>query len=392
MKEIEFKLKSQQLTSPNVSKLMRALTGDGAKALFVGGCIRDLILQIPPADIDIAIDIPPEQVIELLNKHGITNKPLGIEHGSVLAIINKEQFNITTLRTDVETFGRSAKVEFIDDWELDANRRDFTINALYADEQGNVYDPVNGYPDIINHVVKFIGSAQDRIQEDYLRILRYFRFYTYYGKEEPDSKTLSHCQKYASKLAVLSPERNWSEFKKILSATNPAHTIDLMSKSDVLQVLLPGINLHESDYLFNLTKADKDFKVSPIRRLAAIIKDNTAELKLLRLSNNEINFLNNLLKLKSHQITDFECFVYKNGVELSMDIALLTNNHLLLEKVQQWQEIAFPVNGNDLINLGLKPGKDMGSALLVIEQWWLSKNRLPDKDECLTYFKDRNKL
>lgn len=219
--------------------VMAALTAKGAKARFAGGCVRDAVLQLPVNDVDIAIDCPPETTMSLLKEAGIRCIPTGIEHGTVTAVLEDYSFEITTLRKDKETDGRHAIVNFTDDWDVDAARRDLTINALYADMDGAVYDPWNGLADLGNRRVRFVGNAEERINEDVLRLLRFFRFWGRFGKAPADTDALLACRKLANRIPELSGERIRSEMLRILEGEDPGGVLVLMRGEDVTPWLFP---------------------------------------------------------------------------------------------------------------------------------------------------------
>lgn len=281
------------LDAPETKQVMAALMADGTQPRFVGGCVRDALCHRPTNDIDIATPDLPETVINLLTNAGIRAVPTGIEHGTVTAVINKKSFEITTLRVDLETDGRHAIVGFTDNWVEDAQRRDFTFNALSASVSGEVYDPFSGLWHLAHGQVVFIGSAYDRISEDYLRILRYFRFFGAYGRPPIDSEAIAACRAHAKDLSSLSGERVRTELFKILCVPDPAEIIIKMQGSDVLQEILPEagdpgvlrmVNWFETRAV-NIEGVDPD----PIRHLAALIRSTTSSVdelgQRLRLSN-----------------------------------------------------------------------------------------------------------
>ncbi len=227
------------MTRPETKAVLNALMADGTEVRFVGGCVRDAILKRPVEDVDIATPDRPETVMALLEAADIKVFPTGISHGTVTAVMGEYHYEITTLRIDEETYGRHAKVAFTDDWIADAARRDFTINTLSCTPDGNVYDPFEAIDDLAHGVVKFVGNARERIEEDYLRLLRFFRFYAAYGKPPPDVKALDACRLYASKLNTLSAERIWSELRRILIGPNPEDVITLLRSERILEHLLP---------------------------------------------------------------------------------------------------------------------------------------------------------
>lgn len=227
------------LDAPETKAVLAALTADGAEVRFVGGCVRDAILRRPIKDVDIATHDPPQRVLALLDEAGITAIPTGIDHGTVTAVMGKEHFEITTLREDVESYGRHARVAYTSDWAADAARRDFTMNAMFADAQGRVYDPFNGLADLGAGHIRFVGNPLRRIEEDVLRLLRYFRFQAHYGRPPMDREALSACRKMAPRLATLSGERVAGEILRLLLAPDPASVMVVMQAEKILEHVLP---------------------------------------------------------------------------------------------------------------------------------------------------------
>ncbi|MCH7958052.1 MAG: CCA tRNA nucleotidyltransferase, partial [Proteobacteria bacterium] len=268
------------ITAPETVAVVEALAAEGAEVRFVGGCVRDAVLQRPVEDIDIATPEPPERVIALLGKAGIKAIPTGIEHGTVTAVIGEARFEITTLRVDVETDGRRAKVAFTDDWTADAARRDFTINTLSCTLAGDIYDPMGGLDDLGRRRVRFVGNAEKRIEEDVLRLLRFFRMYAVYGRPPPDIEALAACRALAPRLPGLSGERVRDEVFRILMAPDAADTVVLMRGEGVLEQILPEAGdvgrLRLLSWLE--TSAIKVATVAPdrLRRLAALLDVDAA--------------------------------------------------------------------------------------------------------------------
>ncbi len=236
------KIAGDWLDHPGTQALCTALESTGYKALLVGGCVRNALLGVPVADIDIATDASPETVSTIAEAAGFKPVPTGIDHGTVTIVAEGRPHEVTTFRRDVETDGRRAVVAFSDRIEEDAERRDFTMNALYADRQGEVIDPLDGLPDLLARRIRFVGDAETRIREDYLRILRFFRFHAAYGDPEGglDPEGLAACAALSAGLGTISRERITAELKKLLSARDPAPTVAAMAQSGVLLHVLPG--------------------------------------------------------------------------------------------------------------------------------------------------------
>src|SRR5262245_47817325 len=268
------------MTAPETVAVMAALSAAGGEARFVGGCVRDALLGRKVRDIDIATHEPPERVMNLLKRAGIKAIPTGIKHGTVTAVVGVRHFEITTLRRDVETYGRHAKVEYTDDWQADAARRDFTMNALFCGADGTLYDPFGGHADLRAQRVRFVGDAESRIREDVLRLLRFFRFHAHYGKPPPDAAALAACRELAPLLPTLSGERICGETLKLLSAPQPADAIALMQEDGVLAHFLPEATqagrLRALVAIEGVSPRDLVPRADPIRRLAALLDGSEA--------------------------------------------------------------------------------------------------------------------
>ncbi|MGE4220379.1 MAG: CCA tRNA nucleotidyltransferase, partial [Alphaproteobacteria bacterium] len=260
------------MTEPATQRVMRALAEGGAGARFVGGCVRDALLGRPIRDIDIATDGSPERVTAILAAAGIKVVPTGFAHGTVTAVVDHRGFEITTLRVDVETFGRHARVAFTDDWVADAARRDFTFNAMSLETDGTLHDPFGGEADLRARRVRFVGAARQRIEEDVLRLLRYFRFHAHYGAPPPDAEALDACRAMAPRLPDLSAERVAAELMKLLAAPDPVPVLRLMRAEGVLARVLD-----EARDLARLARMVRiDAAADPLRRLAALLPSDPA--------------------------------------------------------------------------------------------------------------------
>jgi poly(A) polymerase len=379
--------------------LINALTSTGEDIRFVGGCVRDSLLGKAATDLDLATPLKPDQVISLLKSHNIKAIPTGIKHGTVTAVINSQHFEITTLRTDVETDGRRAKVAYTEDWVEDAKRRDFTMNAIYANIDGSIYDPCNGLDDLKRGVIRFVGDPVSRIHEDYLRILRYFRFLTFYGTGPIDEPSLSAACSLAVHLESLSGERIWSELSRLLSAFNPHPTIDIMVNHHVFTSTIPEIN--QIDPLKRLIDLEKYFRFlpNPILRLASLIDSCGKIPQRLKLSNAEKKALKHFANLDIVFADDFTLKAHRKilyrlkkelykqslllfGAQHSMDMDTLQT---MLEQSESWQIPTFPLTGRELLQAGMPKSKQLGDRLKNTEQWWIEKDFNPSKKECLDY-------
>ncbi|MEE8439400.1 MAG: CCA tRNA nucleotidyltransferase, partial [Micropepsaceae bacterium] len=228
------------MTASEVTSVFHALRTAGGEARFVGGAVRNALLRQSVTDIDIATTLPPDAAVSALNDADIETVPTGIEHGTITAIVNRQAFEVTSLRRDVSTDGRRAIVAFTNDWAEDAARRDFTMNAIYADESGNLFDPTGGIEDLHAGAVKFVGDPNARICEDYLRILRLFRFHAWYGKAALDEAALKAAAKNKAGLKRLSGERVQKELLRLLEADDPGPALGAMQKHNILGEILPA--------------------------------------------------------------------------------------------------------------------------------------------------------
>lgn len=390
-----------------------AMTRRGQIVRFVGGCVRDAVLGRPVKDIDIATPDPPDLVVALLQAAGLKAVPTGIAHGTITAVAEGRPFEVTTLRRDVETFGRHARVEFTDDWAADAARRDLTMNAMFLNpygagaEDGAVFDPTGGLADARAGLVRFVGDPEQRILEDYLRILRFFRFHAHYGRTLPDQGGLDACAKHAAGVARLSGERVRNELLKLLMAPAPAAAVELMRGTGVLAVALPEAGA--SAALAQLATLDREHGVAdPVLRLAALaVGDGAAAQRLagrLRLSNAETEKLVRLLAPPSG--TDLTPSVgprahrrafRRLGREMARARILLDwardgaerGHRAVLELLGSWQGVDFPLKGADVMAAGMPSGSDIGVALAEMEQWWEERDYLPDRVACLAELRRR---
>jgi poly(A) polymerase len=385
------------MTDGPTRKVLAALTRDGPPARFVGGVVRDWIFGRPATDIDIATPLTPDEVLRRLTAAGIRAIGTGIEHGTVTAIADHRAFEITTLRRDVETDGRHATVAFTDDWAEDAKRRDFTMNALYADADGTIYDPVGGLADLDRGLVRFIGDPAERIAEDYLRVLRFFRFTAHHGRAEPLAGDLAACANAVSKLATLSAERVWMELKKLLSAPDPLRALARMDTLGVLPAVLPERAFAVS-VIAKLRKAEGALPISPLRRLAALIDSATVaplaeRLKLSHAERDELIATLNVAERIDDALSLPWPFLRKHGAERVIDGALVVAAHghanalSLIPVAEAWTNPLFPIGGADVLALGLKPGPEVGALLSAVEGWWETGGCAAGRDECLARLK-----
>lgn len=410
------KLKKQSwFLSPEVQKIF-SIFKNKEKIKFVGGCIRDSLLNLPIKDIDIAVSTKPQQIIRILKENNIKVLPIGANYGSVLAIINNHSFQITSLRADIKTYGRQATVQFTNNWGIDAKRRDFTINSLYADIDGTLYDPSGkGIDDLKTGNIRFIGNPNERIKEDALRILRFFRFYAFYGKKEPSAKTLLACKKNVNLLNILSKERITYEILRLLSSHSPIKSLRLAKETNVLKTIFPYINdFSTSFYFLQILEKLEDllnYKPDPFIRLTCLISNNKSLTNILlsRTQKKQFTILNNKFSKFPEQFNKNNCLTLLYNYGLNTFFKLMILNSIknicdekkeikeeknfcgqLIKTFQQWEKPTFPVKGKDLINLGIPSGPKLGLILAHIEKWWINNNFIPNKKECLYYLKRNN--
>jgi poly(A) polymerase len=376
--------------------VLAALGAEGAVVRFVGGCVRDALLARRNDDIDIATPDPPEAVLRLLEAAAIKAVPTGIAHGTVTAVVAPRHFEITTLRRDVETFGRHARVAFTDDWAADAARRDFTMNALFLAATGEVFDPVGGLADLKAGRVRFVGDAEARIREDVLRLLRFYRFHAHYGRGAAEEGARGACRKLAGLLPGLSGERVAAELRKLLAAPDPLPTIDMMAADGVLAVVLPEAG--GRDRLAGLARLET--AADPLRRLAALIAgDGEAALRVarrLRLSNAERDRLALLaappleIDLAGDERVQRRA-LHRLGLRAYGDLVLLRAAEsgageaarALLAAAPRRVPGAFPLRGRDVAGLGVPAGPAVGALLAAVAAWWEAGDFRADRKACL---------
>ncbi|MFW8593849.1 CCA tRNA nucleotidyltransferase [Cribrihabitans neustonicus] len=376
------------LQDPATQAVCAALTAEGAQALFVGGCVRNALLGAPVSDMDIATDAHPETVLELAAKAGIKAVPTGIEHGTVTLIKSGIPHEVTTFRKDVATDGRRAVVSFASGIAEDARRRDFTMNALYARPDGTVVDPLGGIADLQARRVRFIGTAEHRIREDYLRSLRYFRFHAWYGDAAQgfDADALAAIAANLDGLQTLSRERVGSEMLKLLAAPDPAPSVAAMRQAGVLAEILPGA---DDRALAPLVHLEGSRPPAALRRLAALGGGDMQE--ALRLSKAQARELTRLREAAAGTMTAAE-LGYRLGAAAAAD-ALLLRAALLEQPLPPGSETdiarggaaEFPLTARDLMP-GFK-GPALGRALKRLEAEWIASGFTLDREDLLDSLK-----
>ncbi|HTR85335.1 MAG TPA: CCA tRNA nucleotidyltransferase [Reyranella sp.] len=373
------------MTDAPARRLFAVLGAAGIGARFVGGCVRNAVLGRRFDDIDVAVTAPPEAVMRALEAAKIKAIPTGLRHGTVTAIADHRRFELTTLRRDVETDGRRAVVAFTDDWLEDAGRRDFTFNALYADPDGTLYDPFDGRADLAAGRVRFIGDADRRLEEDRLRVLRFFRFHAWFGRPPIDGAGFEACRRHAGALGALSGERVSKELLRLLEAPAPVDAMGALAESGALDHWLP-----EYDGLARLEALiGREDKPDPLRRLAAIVEedaDATIIGKRLKLSTQDALRLGLMLARGATLGVRPREELYRLGKTTFVDRLLLEAPPGWREAVQlaaSWTPPELPVSGADALKLGLTPGPRVGALLEAVESWWIAGDFAADRDACL---------
>ena len=374
------------LTASSTRAVMAALEAAGGPgcARFVGGCVRNALIGVPVDDIDIATTLKPEETDKAIRAAGLKAVPTGMAHGTVTAVTERTPFEITTLRRDVSTDGRNATVAFTDDWAEDAARRDFRLNALYADAGGQVFDPTGqGVADVKAGRIVFVGDAETRITEDYLRILRFFRFFAWYGRGEPDAAALAACQVLAPGMARLSAERVSKELMKLLAAPDPRPAMTAMDQAGVLEQLLPEASPALFDAAVGLTD-------DPVVRLMTLFP---VEERLVRDVSARLRFPNSTRdrlvgSALAHDAVDLSmsdaaarAVVYRHGGRAVTDTLYRRwveapgrgdDARRLLQLVQDWRPPTLPVGGRQVARLGVAPGPETGRLLKAFEESWIA--------------------
>ncbi|MEI5681012.1 MULTISPECIES: CCA tRNA nucleotidyltransferase [unclassified Mesorhizobium] len=404
--------RAKWLGDKDIQRLLAALSADGEEARIAGGAVRNALLGETVSDIDIATTNRPEETTRRAEAAGFKAVPTGAEHGTITVIAGGKPFEVTTLRADVETDGRRAKVRFGRDWKSDAERRDFTINALYAEADGTVIDLVGGLADLESRTLRFIGDAEARIREDYLRILRFYRFFAWYGSGRPDAEGVKASARLKDGLDQLSAERVWAELKKLLSAPDPSRALLWMRQAGVLTRILPESEKWGIDAIHGLVKTERDlgWKPDPLLRLAAIVPPDAARMaglaERLKFSKTESERLLQWAGMPAPVSTwaegAFAKMLYRGEPKgfvdrlrlalasararaVEVDKALMEAGGFsrLLAFAEKWERPVFPVKGADLAALGAAQGPKMGEALRSLETAWVDSGFALNRDALL---------
>ncbi|MDB5447293.1 MAG: tRNA nucleotidyltransferase/poly(A) polymerase [Phenylobacterium sp.] len=396
------------MTAPATRAVLDALEAAGGAdcARFVGGCVRNALIGKPIADIDVATRLTPDAVTRALQAGGVRAIPTGIEHGTVTAVSHHQPIEVTTLRRDVETDGRRAVVAFTTDWNEDAQRRDFTLNSLYACRDGSLFDPTgHGVADARAGRIVFVGDPELRLREDHLRSLRFFRFLAWYGRGEPDAAAIAAITRLKDKVAHLAAERISAELLKLLAAQDPRPAVRLMAATGVLGVVLPTArDLARFEALVAI-EAEQLFEADPLLRLAALLPDDPAEgvrtAERLRLSNAERDRLEAALAppgvSPGAAPPAVRAAVYRLGVQTFRDRVKLAwaaaggetaGWRGLLAIGEAWRPPALPVSGADVLAAGAPKGPKVGEALRALEAWWIAGDFAADRAAALAKLKE----
>ncbi len=395
------------MTAPATVAVMDALEAAGAPgcARFVGGCVRDGLLRVErpwnrdALDIDVATTLQPDAMVAALEAAGLRAVPTGIDHGTVTAISGGRPFEVTTLRRDVETDGRHAVVAFTDDWGEDAARRDFRLNALYADRDGAIFDPTGcGVDDARAGRVVFVGEPDARIAEDYLRILRFFRFLAGYGRGAPDADGLEACARLKAGLAQLSGERVAAELRKLLAVDDPRPAVRAMAGAGVLEAVLPGAALVRFEGLVEIETA-MTFRIDPVLRFAALLPDDRSAVRAaaarLKLSNADRDRLLAACSTPEVEIVswmsprEMRRAIHAIGAQAFKDRATLAwaadgrtatapQWRLLTVYPDTWASPPFPLTGEEIKAAGVPEGPMVGRVRREVERWWIDADFLDD--------------
>ena len=370
-----------QMTLPDAPGLAAVIAALDGNVRLVGGVVRDTLAGLPTKDIDLATSIAPDQVMLMLNAAGLKAVPTGLAHGTVTAIAEGQAFEITTLRHDLSTDGRHAIVAFTDDWRDDAARRDFTINALYADPKtGEIFDYFGGLEDLAAHCVRFIGDPTQRIAEDHLRILRFFRFHARFGGATPEAASLAACRARANDLMALSRERIAMELLAILALPDPSAVLELMIANGIFAPVLPEITEHRALSQLVACEVKASISPEPIRRLSSLLAADPALAEdianRLKLSNAQRKRMVLVAGRTQEDADHPRALAYQLGLEVAQDRLLLGKGDLAA--LSGWTPPRFPLSGGAIVARGVQAGPDVARILQAVERQWVEEG-FPDQ-------------
>lgn len=386
------KIDPRSFRTEQLDAVLAAMAAGEATVRLVGGCVRNILLGEDSGDVDLAVDVPPEETVRLLDEAEIPHRDHGIKFGTVMALPGEgEHFDITSLREDVETDGRWAVVSYGVDWEADARRRDFTMNAIYADPDGQLHDPLGGMPDLLARRVRFVGDAESRIREDALRILRFYRFFAIYGRGAPDSEADAACGRLHGMLANLSRQRIGLEMRKLLGAPGPQRALEAAERQGVLSEILPRSNL---GCIGSLLALESELDVYPDwqRRWLAVDRgDVTMVAERMNLTRWEEKSLTTLEQAYTSNAPPLERG-YRYGARLACDALLVEaaagraardGLERRLKDAERGGGAICPLEAKDLLKAGWKQGPKLGKALARAEALWLEGDLAPDRSTLL---------
>ena len=380
------------------------------QAMFVGGCVRKYILNEKIDDIDIATTLTPNEIIERFENSDVKVKKTGVEHGTLTLIVEDQKFEITTLRKDISTDGRHADVEFTEDWKEDSSRRDFTINAIYLDQNGKIFDPMSGVKDLKNNKIKFIGDPNIRIKEDYLRILRFLRFSIHYQSFEIDNQTQKAIKQNLDGITKLSKERVYSELEKIVKLKNFYEIFKNKFLIEIFKLIFPEFLHLDRIKKFEKLNIMNDIEINTDLIFASMLLDSSNNYKYFfhkyNVSNELKNNLNLYFKLlneiklnKDFFVKDLRKSIFFYGRDQIKKIFIINSiankkkfslqNNEILSKINNVLVPKFPVTGNDLLKKGVQSGKKVGDTLKKIEKKWI-ENNFQIKDEEINFLLKKN--
>lgn len=412
--------KADWLNAKPLQALFTALNRDGGEARVVGGAVRNTLLGTGVSDVDLATTHLPEETVRLASEAGFKPVPTGMEHGTITVVVQGYPFEVTTLRRDIETNGRHAKVAFGTDWKADAERRDFTINALYVTADGTVIDQVGGLADIETRTLRFIGDAEQRIREDYLRILRFFRFFAWYGSGRPEAEGLRASARLKDGIAQLSAERIWSEMKKLLGAPDPSRALLWMRQAGVLNLVLPESEKWGIDAIHGLvrTQSDLGWQADPLLRLESLVPPDAVRMeelgKRMKMSNAERARLEAwaradavkpglseqalkkaIYRGSKQALLDRIRLAYAAARQeaVGSDEAMIRAGGVarLLDAAEHYDAPVFPITGGDLLARGIEKGPGLGETLRSLETLWIDSCFSLDREALLSKL-DRDNL
>ena len=380
-----------------VVRVMQVLTAQGEQARFVGGAVRDTLLGRAIGDIDIATTGTPERNMAALDGAGIKVLPTGVAHGTILAVVDGRGFEITTLREDIETDGRRALVRFGRDWQADAARRDLTINAIYLDPDGTYYDSFDGRADLAAGRIRFVGDPARRIAEDYLRILRFFRFWAWFGRGAADAQALAACKAAAAAQRALSGERVRTEVLALLEAADPLPAVAAMAAAGIWPPAIgAGVDVDRlAQLLAGEAEVVEQISADPLRRLGALCHGSDAAALAERLALSRAMRARLALMLAppyAHAAlageADLHRAVYRHGSQAVVDAALLAGDGMAAQAAAAYTVPKFPLSGRDVKAAGVEGGKRIGDLLRQVEAWWLDTGLTASRTDCLARLQD----